>query len=158
VQKWQGFGMRSKGARWLVLDKRRFLLAIIEELAGNAHISFEGDLPSLKLTSIPGASECETEALKRNTLWPTQDFLVLPFEPSMGRAILSAIGGTVPGSIIHVQVEKEGVLQFGAYDNFHPESIYFGGGVRQEFLESMLCQGLLKSIQKPEDKNTPAEK
>jgi len=150
--------MRSEGTRWLVRDKRRFLLAIMEELAGNVHISFEGNLRNLRLGSIPGASEAETVALKRNTLWPKQDLMVLPLEPSMGEPILSAIGGTVPGSIIHVQVEKEGVLEFGAYDNFHPECIYFRGGVRQEFLESMLSQGLLKSVLGPPDARTTTDK
>src|SRR5260370_14868086 len=107
--------MRSEGARWLVRDKRGFLLAIMEELARNAHISFEGNLSNLRLGSVPGASEAETVVLKRNTLWPKQDFIVLPLEPSTGKAILSAIGGTVPKSIIHVQIENEGVLEFGAY-------------------------------------------
>jgi hypothetical protein len=150
--------MRSGGARWLVHDKRLFLLAIMEELAGNAHISFEGNLRNLRLGSIPGASEAETVALKRGTLWPKQDFIVLPLEPFMSKAILSAIGGTVPGTIIHVQIEKENVLEFGAYDNFHPECIYFRGGVRQEFLESMVSQGLLKSVQEPPGSRTAAEK
>jgi hypothetical protein len=150
--------MKSEGVRWLVRDKRRFLLAMMEELAGNSHISFEGDLHNLRLGSIPGASEAETVALKRNTLWPKQDFIVLPLEPSMEKAILSAIGGTVPGCIIHVQIEKEGVLQFGAYDTFHPECIYFRSGVRPEFLESMASRGLLKSIQKPRGARTAAEK
>jgi hypothetical protein len=148
--------MRSGGTRWLVRDKRRFLLAIMEELAGNAHISFEGDLRNLRLSNFPGASEAETAALKRNTLWPKQDFIVLPLEPSTGKAIISAIGGTVPGSIIHVQIEKSGVLEFGAYDNFHPECIYFRSGVGHEFLESMVSQGLLRSVQKPPDAPTAA--
>ncbi len=150
--------MSSEGVRWLVRDKRRFLLAIMEELAGNAHVSFEGDLRNLRLSSLPGASEAETASLKRNTLWPKQEFVVLPLEPSTSKTILSAIGGTVPGSIIHVQIEKDGVLEFGAYDNFHPECIYFGGGLRQEFLESMVSQGLLKSVQKPANARTTAEK
>jgi hypothetical protein len=139
--------MKSGGARWSIHDKGRFLAAMMEELSGNAHISFEGSLRNLKICSIPGASETETAALKRNTLWPKQDFIVLALEPSMGKAILSAIGGTVPRSIIHVQIEKEGVLEFGAYDNFHPECIYFRSGVRREFLESMMSQGLLKSAE-----------
>ena len=150
--------MRSEGARWLVPDKRRLLLAIMEELAGNAHISFEGDLRNLRLSSFAGASEAETAALRRNTLRPKQEFVVLPLEPSMVKAILSAIGGTLPGSVIHVQIEKEGVLEFGAYDNFHPECIYFRGGVSQEFLESMVSEGLLKSLQKPPDAHTTSEK
>src|SRR5215469_3287046 len=102
--------------RWKVLDKRRFLLALMEELAGDAHVSFEGDLRKTSLLTMPGASEEPTAALKRNTTWPKQDFAIVPLEPSMSNNIMAAIGGTVPGAILHIQIEKDGQLQFGAYD------------------------------------------
>jgi hypothetical protein len=129
---------------WKVQDKRRLLLALMEELAGGAHVSFEGDLQGLTLSSIPGASGEPTVALKRNTLWPEQDFVVVPLEPSMGQKIIAAIGGTVPGAIIHVQIEKDGQLQFGAYDNFHPQCIFFGTGVKQAVLESLVSQSIIR--------------
>lgn len=97
-----------------VLDKQRLFHLVMEELAGNAHMSFEGDFGSLRLLNIPGASEEETACLKRNTLWPKQDFVVVPLEPGSDRGILSAIGGALPGKIRHVQIEKAGLLQFGA--------------------------------------------
>jgi hypothetical protein len=50
-------------------------------ISGNAHMSFEGRLNHLRLASIPGASEEETFVLKRNTIWPKQDFIVVPLEP-----------------------------------------------------------------------------
>ena len=93
--------MERENKFWLVRDKRRLLLAMMERLAGGAHISFEGDLSALRLSDIPGASQDETGALKRNTLWPKQDFMVLPLELSTSRAIVSAIGGTVPGTNSH---------------------------------------------------------
>ena len=116
----------------------------MEELAGGAHVSFEGDLKGLTLLSIPGVSEEPTAALKRNTLWPKQDFVIVPLEASMGKKIIAAIGGTVPGAIIHVQIEKDGQLQFGAYDNFHPQCIFFGTGVKETFLESLAAQGIVR--------------
>ena len=125
---------------WKVQDKRRLLLALMEELAGGAHVSFEGDLQGLTLSSIPGASGEPNVALKRNTLWPEQDFVVVPLEPSMGQKIIAAIGGTVPGAIIHIQIEKDGQLQFGAYDNFYPESIYFGSEVKEDAIKSLVSQ------------------
>src|SRR5580704_17091275 len=96
---------------WRVLDKRRLLLAMMEQLAGGAHVSFEGDLRGLTLLSIPGASNEPTTALKRNTLWPKQDFVVVPREPSMDQRIIAAIGGTVPVAIIHIRIETDGQLQ-----------------------------------------------
>ena len=58
---------------WKVQDKRRLLLALMEELAGNAHISFEGDLQGLQLLGMTGATKEPTVILKRNTLAPIQD-------------------------------------------------------------------------------------
>jgi hypothetical protein len=116
---------------------------MMEELAGDAHISFEGDLGALHLSSIPGASQEETVALKRNTLWPKQDFMVLPLEPSTIMIIVSAIGGTVPNAIIHIQIEKGGTLQFAAYDNFHPQCIVFYPAVKQAILESLVSENIM---------------
>jgi CO dehydrogenase nickel-insertion accessory protein CooC1 len=117
----------------------------MDELAGNAHISFEGNLGGLGLLRIPGASEETTSVLKRNTLWPKQDFVVVPLEPSMSKTILSAVGGTLPKKIIHIQVEKAGILEFGTYDNFSSGCIFFGSAVGRELIESLVSQGVLNS-------------
>jgi hypothetical protein len=129
---------------WKVQDKSRLLLAMMEKLAGGAHVSFEGDLQGLKLLSIPGASEEPTTVLKRNTKWPKQDFAIVPLEPSMERQIIAAIGGTVPAAIIHIQIEKDGQLQFGAYDNFHQECIYFGNAVKEAVIQSLVSQNIMR--------------
>jgi hypothetical protein len=91
-----------------VRDKRRFLAAALAELAGDAQVSFEGDLSMTSLSDVPGASNDETQVLKRGTLWPKQDFVVLPLEAEMVRPIMAAVGGTVPRGLIHVQVQKRG--------------------------------------------------
>ncbi len=115
----------------------------MEVLAGDAHISFEGNLSALGLYKVTGASEAETTVLKRGTIWPKQEFLVLPLEPSVTQEILQRLGISVPKSILHIQVEKAGVLEFGAYDNFHPECLYLGRAVTEKLLESFLSLGVL---------------
>ena len=50
----------------------------------------------------------------------------------MRKRIIAAIGGTIPNAIIHIQIEKDGLLQFGAYDNFHPECIHFGSPSKKQ--------------------------
>jgi hypothetical protein len=131
---------------WKVLDKQRLFRLVLEELAGDAHISFEGELRGLRLLSIPGGSEEETDSLKRNTSWPKQDFVVVPLEADSSGAILSAIGGALLRKIIHVQIEKAGVLEFGAYDQFQPGCIYFGGALNPQILEVLVSQGVLKTF------------
>jgi len=136
--------MQSPFKFWKVLDKRRLLLTLMEELVGAAHVSFEGDLRGLSLSNISGASRTPTAALKLNTLSPKQDFVIVPLEPSMVQEIMVAIGGTVPRSIIHIQIEKDGQLQFGTYDNFHPECIYFGNAVKEAVIQSLVSQNIVR--------------
>jgi hypothetical protein len=52
--------MDKQGKRWRVRDKRRLLAAMMEELAGNAHISFAGHRTALRLLDVPAASQDET--------------------------------------------------------------------------------------------------
>jgi hypothetical protein len=140
--------MEKENKFWLVRDKRRLLLVMMEKLAGGAHISFEGDLSALRLSSIPGALQEETDALKRNTLLPKQDFIVLPLESTTSKTIVSAIGGTVPNTILHIQIEKGGSIQFAAYDNFHPECIVFNQMTDKSILESLVSKGILRPYTK----------
>jgi hypothetical protein len=123
--------------QWKVQNKNRLLLLLMTDLAGGAHISFEGVLPRAIL-EFPGASTMETEILKRGTLRPLQDFAILPLEASAIPDIVSALGGTLPRSVLHVQIEKAGKLAFAAYDNFHPECIFFGDSVPAEFIERLI--------------------
>ena len=118
----------------------------MDELAGDAHISFEGNLHGLRLHGLLGASEEETGALKRNTSWPKQDFVVVPLEADSIGTILAAIGGALPRKIIHVQIEKASVLQFAAYDQFQPGCIVFGSTVNRRFLEALVSQGIIKAF------------
>jgi hypothetical protein len=127
-----------------VRDKRRFLAAALAELAGVAQVSFEGDLSNTSLFNVAGASSDETQVLKRNTLWPKQDFVVLPLEAEMVGPIMAAVGGTVPRGLIHVQVQREGRLQLGLYDNFDPKCMFFGPGLTPTSFATPQEAGILK--------------
>jgi hypothetical protein len=74
-------------------------------------------------------------------VWPKQDFVVVPLEPSMAQKIMVAMGGAFPGPIIHIQIEKDGELPFGAYDNFYPECIYF---VKEAVIQSLVSQNSMR--------------
>lgn len=128
---------------WKVRDKSRFLFALMTELAGNAHISFEGDLSKPSLHDLPGASTEETPTLKRNTLWPRQDFVVLPLEANDIPQIIKAFGGTLPKALIHIQIEKSGKRAVGIYDNFLPEFLYLSPEIQKEFLQALTVEGII---------------
>jgi|SRR5690348_13050416 hypothetical protein len=140
--------MESKVKCWKVRDKGRLLLAMMELFEGDAHVSFEGNLQSLALSSYPSASFEPNDALKRNTLWPKQDFVIVPLESSSSKKIYAALGAAVPRTVLHIQIEKSGVLQFAAYDNFHPECIFFGKAIGAELLESLVSKGVLKTCRR----------
>jgi hypothetical protein len=135
--------MKSAKQRWVVKDKKRLLLAVMEALAGDAHVSFEGDLRGFRLQNIAGASGQETLAPKRNTRWPIQDFIVVPLEPTMVNSVLSAIGGNVPKRILHFQIEKNGKVEFAAYDRFYPGCVVFGPAVGRDLIDALVSQGVL---------------
>ena len=126
----------------------------MEELAGNAEISFEGDLSALGLLGLPDASTGETASLKRNTQWPKCDLVVLPLTASTVPGIIKALGGTIPRRILHIQIAKDEKLEFGAYDNFHPESLYVGASLSQTFMNSLISEGMLERKQMQE--STPS--
>jgi hypothetical protein len=83
------------------------------ELAGNAHISFEGDLSHSRVIDDLVLTRDETPMLKRNTLAPTHDFIVLRLANETIEPIFRQIQAA-GRAILHVQIERDAVLQLGA--------------------------------------------
>jgi hypothetical protein len=139
---------RTNPGYWVrVKNKVEFVKAMIAYLSGGAHMSMEGDLSKAQgeIESIPGRSGQETAILRRQTLVPVLDFVVLPLEPNTTEIILRRIVPRVGivRNVIHLQIVKEGELQLGAYDNFHPDCVVIGPGVPEEYLETLVQSGLL---------------
>jgi len=129
---------------WKTRDKNRLLRSAMRELAGDAEVSFEGDLKALQLMNLPASSTEETNALKRNTTWPHQDFIVVPLTPLTVEKIIAAMGGTIPRSILHIQIAKAGNLEFGAYDNFAPGMLFLGNATNDSFIDSLKSAGVIE--------------
>jgi hypothetical protein len=47
--------------------------------------------------------------------------------------------------IIHVQIEANGQLVFGAYDNFHPETVLVYGPIETAVLDDLVTIRTLRS-------------
>jgi hypothetical protein len=110
--------------RSVVHDKPGFLLRLMDELAGDARISLEGDLSHCRFSDDLIVSHDETDVLRRNTRWPRQDFVVVRLTPASAVPIFKQVmSAGLKRAIIHVQIERNGVLELGAYDNFHTESV-----------------------------------
>lgn len=114
-----------------------------------SRIAFEGNLASTELFRLDGASYDETAMLKRATTAPQLDFLVLPLIPArvpeFEKAIRSKIAFAGYKGIIHVQIEAEGKIVFGAYDNFGKESVVVNGSISTDVLDNLVKDRTLRS-------------
>jgi hypothetical protein len=132
--------------------KPRLLFAMMEALAdNNGKLSLEGYLCKTELARIEAVSHEETEVLKRGTLQPRLDFLVLALTPQTVPAIKKAIHSKIAfggNGIIHVQIEKAGKLSFAAYDDFHPECTIAYSGVSPEFLQELVETRVLRAYKR----------
>ena len=131
--------------------KIKLLFAMMRALAGNdAKISFEGRLAGSKeLVSVGGVHFEETEVLRRQTLQPTLDFVVLPLNqtllPTIEKAIESKIAFSHSSGIIHVQIESHGQIAFAAYDEFDHGCVVAYPPVSTDLLNQLVGKRVLHS-------------
>ncbi len=130
-----------------VRDEPGFLRRLMDEFAGGGRMSLEGDLSRCNFADDVVLSREEVGVLKRNTLYPRQDFVVLRLEPETVAPIFKQV--LVAGlsrAIIHVQIERAGALQLGAYDNFYPQCVVTGPGVSATLLSELKSKGVLRGF------------
>lgn len=131
-------------------DRPGLLFAMLRTFASDlSRIAFEGNLAATELYRLEGASYDETEILKRATITPRFDFVVLPLllsrVPQIQKVIQSkiALGGN--RGIVHVQIEVNGELVFGAYDNFHRDTVVVNGTIQTAVLDDLVTNRTLRS-------------
>jgi len=144
-----------KKSYWLdPRDKPALLVALMHQLAGNAHIVFEGDqedMESLDFSPIRGIFEGLVTPF--NNEWREDSkSLVLPLTNDTIRQILDVV--LPEDRIIHnvgaIQIEKDGQVQFMAGDNFHNECVSVGPAVPEQLLKDLVASGILKAYQSAE--------
>jgi hypothetical protein len=133
-------------------DRPHLLFAMMRELAGdNAWISFEGRLIHTDLMKIEGVVFEETEVLRRGTIAPRLDFLVLPLTrhtlQAIERAILSRISFHSTEGIVHVQIERDGTMAFAAYDNFSESCTWVYSTFPVALLDELVVRKVLVSYE-----------
>jgi hypothetical protein len=118
------------------------------ELAGNARISLEGDLSRCHFVDDLIVTHEEIGTLKRNTAVPRQDFVVLRLTPETIAPIVQQVSAAgLKGAIMHVQIERNGVLELGAYDNFAPGCVVTGPGVKAELLDELKSKSVVRDFE-----------
>jgi hypothetical protein len=130
-------------------DRTRLLLAMMRVLAsGNCRISFEGNLSHTGLAQLIEVVSEESGVLKRATLQPRLDFLVLPLNEENVTAIATAIVSKIAfgqKGILHVQIAIDGKIAFAAYDNFDRECVVAYPPVKSALLDGLVGTQVLRS-------------
>src|SRR5260370_22038540 len=129
-----------------VRDKPGFLHRLMVEFAGG-RMSLEGDLSKCKFADDLVLGHEEVDLLKRSTLYPRQDFIVLRLQPAtIGPIFKQIMVAGLSRAIVHVQIEHAGVLQLYAYDNFHFDCVVTGSGVSEWLLDELKAHMVLRDF------------
>jgi hypothetical protein len=132
-----------------VRDCHGVLWAFYGKYEGQSVASFEGDLSGLGLEDLPGASAQEAGSLRRHTLDPELDFIVVPINsatvPELKRRLASQGVLGREGSVIHTQLAAGEEVLLVACDNFHDDCTVASSSVPEPFLKDMLSRGLLRA-------------
>jgi hypothetical protein len=131
-------------------DRPSLLFAMMRTFASDrARIAFEGNLAATELYTLEGASHDETEVLRRATTAPRLDFVVLPLRVSrvaeIQKAIQSKVAFDGDRGIVHVQIEADGKRVFGAYDNFHRDTVVVNDPIELAVLNDLVKTRTLRS-------------
>lgn len=130
-------------------DRPGLLFAMLRIFAtDHCWIAFEGNLASTELFRLEGASYEETAGLKRATILPRLDFVVLPLSPEHTSKIEQAVRSKVAfggyRGIIHVQIAIDNEIVFGAYDNFGRDSVVVKETISTVLLDDLVSARVLR--------------
>jgi hypothetical protein len=129
-----------------VRDKHGLLHRLMLQFAGG-QMSLEGDLSKCRFAEETVVARDEAGLLKRNTLYPRQDFIVLRLdEVNIEPVLKQVLAAGLSRAILHVQIEHGGKLQLGAYDNFHPGCVVSGPGVSEVLLADLKSKRVLRDF------------
>jgi hypothetical protein len=138
--------------RLVTRDRPCLLFAMMRALAAeDGRISFEGKLTKTDLAKMEHAAFKEVGVLKRATLQPHLDFIVLPLTQRSVPAIERAVNSKIAfgkGGIIHVQIEKNGKMAFAAYDNFDHECVVAYPPVNSALLDELIETQVLRNYER----------
>jgi len=131
-----------------VRDCQGLLWALLREYEGRSQLSLEGDLSALRDARFADSSMEETGGLKRQTLHPELDFLVVPVTAANVRILKPLLSRPAmlgrDGSIVHVQLAVDGTLALVACDNFHDDCTAASNAVSTELLTQLTSKGVLR--------------
>jgi hypothetical protein len=127
-----------------VRDKPGFLHRLMVELAGDALISLEGDVSHCRFPDDLLVSREKQPVVTGTTPEPVQELVVLRLALETVEPIFKQVmAAGLKRAIKHVKIERNGVGELGAYDNFHSDCVVTGPGINPELLEEVTKSNIL---------------
>ncbi len=124
-----------------------FVSAVLPAFAGTALLSLEGDLSQVDFRGIAYASHHPPSVLQRNTIWPVQDFVIVPLTNAatqlLVQHVLPHIG--LKTRVLHLLIERDEQLVFAAYDQFAPKCVWIAASIGEQFLKERLVERSIKA-------------
>jgi hypothetical protein len=118
-------GVKNTSYRLVTRHSIDLLAAMIDSFNGNAHLFLEGDLRYFRSEQFQFLRNEPNDLLVRNTIWPLQQFVIIPLENEtvhiIKRHVLNCVG--IRNRVLHILMEKQGQLVFAAYDCFDPDLV-----------------------------------
>jgi len=144
---------------WLIPNETRgrdLLETMMRHLAGaGSCLSLEGHFRALDLTNL--GEPCFRTSLRREGISkPPTSFVTARLTEDCWKSVFEQIVAcpTWDQEIVHLQIERDGKAEFGAYDNFHPDCVHAGGGVAPEMLHELVRTGVLSRFALKRDRPT----
>jgi hypothetical protein len=131
-----------------VAGKLRFMCEVMG-LIPNGLMSLEGKLGKCRIDDRLIVSRKPVGKLRRDTLWPRQQFLVIRLEPASLDHILQAVAAAgvelEDDGILHVYMEHNGAIEFGAHD-WYSGCVVTGPAVPASLLARLQQEGVIDSF------------
>lgn len=136
--------------RLTVRQPIKLLEALVDVFGTDARLSLEGDLSQCHVHRIPVVSTEPQGVLVRNTLWPRQDFIIIPLNAEttnhIKRYILPTVG--IRNRVHHVLIESGEQLVFASYDWFGEDSVWVSKEVTEEVLAALVESRALRRYER----------
>jgi hypothetical protein len=110
-------------------------------------VSIEGDLSHHLFPPELGPQFQPSTMLRRNTVWPVQDFVILPLTPSTARRTVRALlpGGHLPRNVLHLLIARHDELLFISNDRFEKGAVFVSSLFPRLLLDILVTNGTLWS-------------
>ncbi len=134
-------------------DPIKLLSRVLQSLSGKVRVSLEGQLQDYRLSDYGKVTSSETDSLKRDSSPHDCDFLICEVDDSTKSEFVEYLRNQASheSDLIHVHVEQDGRVVFGATDNFAYNCVYIAEDLGRPMLANLVAEGCISDSFVPPD-------